>query len=303
MSIFHLEVVTGCCCHYIKELVVCTTPWGVLRWSYIMNLPIYQVDAFAGEIFTGNPAAVIILDSWLEDSLLQSIAMENNLSETACLVSVADGFELRWFTPQVEVDLCGHATLAAAHVLFEHLDYPAAEVSFHTRSGLLRVKQSEGGLTLDFPPLEMAVAEVDLAVCNALGAIASEALVPADGPGAVLYVYEFEQDVAGLAPDFPALLAASEASVIVTAPGDECDFVSRFFGPQVGINEDPVTGSAHCALVPYWSERLHQGSLQARQISARGGVLDCELRDGRVFMTGSAVTFMTGSIQVSQNAG
>lgn len=265
-----------------------------------MELPIYQVDAFAGEIFTGNPAAVIILDSWLEDSLLQAIAMENNLSETAYLVAVAAGYELRWFTPQVEVDLCGHATLAAAHVLFEHSDYPAAEVTFHTASGALQVQRSAAGLTLDFPAQAMSVAEVDLDVCNALGAIASEALIPVEGRGAALYVYEFEQDVAGLSPDFAALLAASDSSIIVTAPGDDCDFVSRFFGPQVGIDEDPVTGSAHCALVPYWSGRLHLNELRARQISARGGVLDCELRDGRVFMTGSAVSFMSGSISIPQ---
>lgn len=264
-----------------------------------MNVPIYQVDAFAGELFTGNPAAVIILDSWPEDSLLQAIAMENNLSETAYLVAGTDGYDLRWFTPQVEVDLCGHATLASAHVLFEHLEHPEDHVTFNTRSGLLRVRRAERGLTLDFPAQVMSVAEVDLTVCNALGAIASEALVPAEGRGAVLYVYEFEEDVAKLSPDFSALLAASEFSVIVTAPGDDCDFVSRFFGPQVGIDEDPVTGSAHCSLVPYWSGRLHTNTLRARQISARGGALDCELREGRVFMTGSAITFMTGSIQIS----
>lgn len=263
-----------------------------------MNLPIYQVDAFATAIFRGNPAAVIILDSWLEDPLLQSIAMENNLSETAFLVPLADGYQLRWFTPQVEVDLCGHATLASAHVLFEHLDVTQEQIDFHTRSGLLHVTRSGEALTLDFPARQMIQGEVDMAVCSAMGAIASEAIVPADSSAAMLYVYEFEEDVAGLAPDFPALMNASDLTVVATAPGNDCDFVSRFFAPQMGINEDPVTGSAHCALVPYWSSRLHKTKLQARQISSRGGELECELSDGRVFMSGSAVTYLTGSIQL-----
>jgi PhzF family phenazine biosynthesis protein len=262
-----------------------------------MAFPIYQVDAFADVVFKGNPAAVMPLDNWLDDSLLQAIAMENNLPETAYIVPVAEGYALRWFTPQVEVDLCGHATLAAAHVLFEHLDYSGAEIFFHTRSGLLRVHRKEAQLMLDFPATELISIDVDIAVCKALGATASEALAPAGKPGAVLYVYEFEKDVATLSPDFSALLAASTHPVIVSAPGNECDVVSRFFAPQVGINEDPVTGSAHCSVVPYWAGRLHKRELQCRQISARGGRLDCELRDGRVFMTGSAVTFMQGIVQ------
>jgi PhzF family phenazine biosynthesis protein len=263
-----------------------------------MTLPIYQVDAFATEVFRGNPAAIMPLQDWLQDSQLQAIAMENNLSETAFLVEATEGFELRWFTPQVEVDLCGHATLAAAHVLFTHLEYAGDEILFHTRSGELRVARSERGLTLDFPVNGLDVSEVDFAVCSALGATASEAFTPASKRGAALYVFEFEEDVANLNPDFAALLAASDISIIVTAPGDECDFVSRFFGPQVGINEDPVTGSAHCSLVPYWSARLQKTELLARQISARGGSLECELRDGRVFMTGTGVTFMQGTVEL-----
>ena len=262
-----------------------------------MTVPIYQVDAFADKVFEGNPAAVIPLDNWLDDSQLQAIALENNLSETAYMVAVPEGYELRWFTPTVEVDLCGHATLAAAHVLFEHLDYDREEVLFQTRSGELRVRRSGERLTLDFPPRELVSTDVDLAVCNALGATASEALVPAEGSGPVLYVYEFEEDVANLDPDFGLLLSASPRSVIVSAPGNNCDVVSRFFGPQVGINEDPVTGSAHCSLVPYWAGGLHKNQLLCRQISARGGTLDCALKDGRVFMTGSAVTFMQGQVQ------
>lgn len=262
-----------------------------------MAVPIYQVDAFSEEIFKGNPAAVIPLDRWLEDSVLQSIALENNLSETAYIVAADEGYELRWFTPQVEVDLCGHATLAAAHVLFQHLQYQQNDIVFQTQSGALRVSRTGNRLEMDLPATELEPAEVDMAVCRALGAIASEALQPADGSGGVLYVYEFEEDIAKLAPDFGALMAASHRSVIVSAPGNNCDVVSRFFGPQVGIDEDPVTGSAHCSLVPYWSDRLHKSSLLCRQISPRGGRLDCELRDGRVFMTGSAVTFMQGFVE------
>jgi PhzF family phenazine biosynthesis protein len=261
-----------------------------------MELPIYQVDAFASKTFAGNPAAVMPLEKWLDDALLQAIAMENNLSETAYFVACEQGYELRWFTPAVEVNLCGHATLAAAHTLFEHLGEKGDEIRFQTHSGELRVSRNGGLLTLDFPETALEPAEVDLVICKALGATASEAMIPRDDPHSVLYIYEFEQDVAGLQPDFTALHAASENCVIVTAPGDECDFVSRFFGPQVGIDEDPVTGSAHCALVPYWSKRLKQQKLQARQISARGGELACELRGGRVFMTGTSVTFMQGML-------
>jgi PhzF family phenazine biosynthesis protein len=262
-----------------------------------VTFPIYQVDAFAEAVFTGNPAAVMPLAKWLDDKVLQAIAMENNLSETAFFVPAAEGYELRWFTPQVEVDLCGHATLATAHVLFEHLGFGSDEIRFHTRSGLLRVHRNGARLTLDFPAATLQPIDVDVAVCNALGATASEALAPASERGAALYVYEFEEDVARLVPNFAALQAASARSVIVCAPGNDCDVVSRFFAPHYGINEDPVTGSAHCSLVPYWADRLRKSELQCRQISARGGRLDCELRDGRVFMTGSAVTFMQGFVQ------
>ena len=261
-----------------------------------MELPIYQVDAFADKVFAGNPAAIMPLQQWLDDATLQAIAMENNLSETAFLVPRGEGYQLRWFTPTVEVDLCGHATLAAAHVLFEHLQHPSDDILFHTRSGDLRVRRSAAGLTLDFPAASLLPADVDAAICRALGATASEAVIARDNPHAVVYVYEFEEDVAGLQPDFAALRAASEHCIIATAPGDDCDFVSRFFGPQVGIDEDPVTGSAHCSLVPYWVRRLHLEQLQARQISARGGILACELRDGRVFMTGRGVTYMHGTV-------
>jgi len=261
-----------------------------------MELPIYQVDAFAEDVFHGNPAAVMPLESWIADELLQALAAENNLSETAFLVATDDAWELRWFTPRVEVDLCGHATLASAHVLFEHLCSSLDKLNFDTRSGRLVVERRDSGLTLDFPATALQMSDVDIQVCNALGATASETLVPA-GKGAHLYVYEFESDIAALEPDFGALKGAG-VNVIATAPGDECDFVSRFFAPMVGIDEDPVTGSAHCALVPYWSARLNKPVLEARQISERGGRLLCEHKDDRVLMTGRGVTFMQGTVSL-----
>ena len=260
-----------------------------------MDSPIYQVDAFAEQVFRGNPAAVMPLEQWLEDGRLQAIAAENNLSETAFMVRAGDGYELRWFTPAVEVDLCGHATLASAHVLFEHLEHPGDQILFFTRSGELRVSRGSVGLTLDFPASVLNPVDVDMPVCEALGATASEAVEVGGNNRMAIYVYEFEEDVAGLQPDFRALGAATDSCIIATAPGDACDFVSRFFGPAVGIDEDPVTGSAHCALVPYWSSRLHVDALEARQISARGGRLLCELRADRVLMTGRAVTFLQGT--------
>lgn len=260
-----------------------------------MKLPIYQVDAFTSALFGGNPAAVMPLEHWLDDATLQAIALENNLSETAYLVSREQDFELRWFTPTTEVALCGHATLASAHTLFEHLAFPGDAVRFHTRSGELTVTRGERGLTLDFPAYSLEPAPVDIAVCDALGATASE-VVQVEGAAKQLFVFEFEEDVTGLAPDFAALRAATDQCVIATAPGNDCDFVSRFFGPPVGIDEDPVTGSAHCALVPYWARRTGSTRLSARQVSARGGELACELHEDRVFMTGRGVTYMQGEV-------
>ncbi len=261
-----------------------------------MNIPIYQADAFASEVFAGNPAAIMPLEQWLPDKLLQSIAMENNLSETAYLVAKDAGYELRWFTPDVEVDLCGHATLASAHVLFEHLAYEGEEIVFYTRSGELRVTRSSQGLTLDLPAIALVETRVEEAVCAALGAQAVAAAIPAHQPWKVVYEFADEQQVKGLRPDFRALLEASEQSVVVTAPGEQVDFVSRFFGPQVGIDEDPVTGSAHCCLMVYWAEKLGRTKLSARQVSARGGDLQCELIGDRVYLTGQGVTFMTGTV-------
>lgn len=261
-----------------------------------MSLPIYQVDAFAGEVFSGNPAAVVPLPQWLDDNTLQRIAEENNLSETAFYVDTGECFELRWFTPVVEVDLCGHATLAAAHVLFEHEGCEEDAITFSTQKGELRVSRDDRGLTLDFPVRVMRPSSVNVAICDALGAVASEAYEPEDGTWPLLYVYELEADIASMPPDFSTLKALTDKPIVVTAPGDQQDFVSRFFAPQFGIDEDPVTGSAHCCLLPYWQQRLGRSVLQARQISQRGGNLLCELRGERVLMTGQATTYMTGQI-------
>jgi PhzF family phenazine biosynthesis protein len=263
-----------------------------------MELEIYQVDAFASQVFKGNPAAVMPLTKWLPDETLQSIAMENNVAETAFFIPVENGYQLRWFTPTVEVDLCGHATLASAHVLFEHLAFKDDVIAFHTRSGELRVTRGNEGLTLDFPAAAMESTPVNGAICTALGSSvdAVEAVIASETPHAVVYVFASEREVADLSPKSADLLATSDYSVIATAPGDHCDFVSRFFGPHVGINEDPVTGSAHCSLVPYWAAQLGSTSFKARQISTRGGDLSCELRNGRVFMTGRGITFMRGTV-------
>ncbi|TGD75185.1 PhzF family phenazine biosynthesis protein [Mangrovimicrobium sediminis] len=266
-----------------------------------MTNPLYVVDAFASGPFTGNPAAVMPLPGWLDDALMQAVAAQNNLAETAFLVPAGDDWELRWFTPAVEVPLCGHATLASAHVLFTHLGLAAPAVTFHTRSGRLRVAREGAALTLDFPPYALREVPADAAVTAALGASPREFLW-VEGADKQLCVFDSQAEVAALSPDFPALLAATPRCVVATAPGDDCDFVSRFFGPQVGIDEDPVTGSAHCALVPYWAKRLGRDDLQARQISARGGNIDCVLRDGRVFLTGTARTYLCGEVDLAAEA-
>ena len=263
-----------------------------------MELPLYQVDAFSDAPFGGNPAAVMPLPYWLDDALLQAIAAENNLSETAFLVDSGGNRELRWFTPAVEVPLCGHATLATAHVLFEHLGLAGDTVSFTTRKGELTVTRDERGLTLDLPESRGDAIPVADAVTAALGARAESAFLDPGSPDMGLYVFESQAQLAALKPDFRALGAAVDHGVIATAPGEKHDFVSRFFGPQVGIDEDPVTGSAHCSLVPYWAERLGVDTLRARQISTRGGELSCQWRDGRVLLTGRAYTYLRGSVDL-----
>jgi PhzF family phenazine biosynthesis protein len=236
------------------------------------------------------------LEHWLDDVLLQRIAAENNLSETAFLVPRDEDFELRWFTPDVEVDLCGHATLASAHVLYTHLGYVAESIVFHTRSGPLIVSRADDALVMDFPAPALLPLAVDPAVSDALGAVATDAAIPESNPSMVVYAFESQAQVAALAPDFRALLHSIDHAVIATAPGDQHDFISRFFGPQVGIDEDPVTGSAHCCLTRYWAERLDKSNLSARQISTRGGEVSCELRGDRVILKGAAVTYLSGTV-------
>jgi PhzF family phenazine biosynthesis protein len=258
-----------------------------------MTMPIYQVDAFTLGPFSGNPAAVCPLDAWLDEATMQNIAAENNLAETAFIVARGDGYDLRWFTPTVEVDLCGHATLAAGYVVLNHLRSDLNSVSFETISGELIVSRGGNRLSMDFPARAPAPVPVSEALSDALGKAPSEVHLSRD----ILAVYDDEASVRDLSPDQAKLLALEEGfGVIVTAKGDTVDFVSRFFVPKGGIAEDPVTGSAHCTLVPFWAGRLGSSQLVAHQVSARGGELHCELRGDRVIMSGHCVLFLTGSI-------
>ncbi len=267
----------------------------------MIEIPIYQVDAFASQVFTGNPAAVCPLDAWLTDEVMQAIALENNLSETAFLVPRGPGaegggaeYDLRWFTPAHEVDLCGHATLGSAYVVANHLNGGDTEMRFHSRSGLLTVTREGELYTLDFPVLPPTRIDDDPAVAEALGAIPSELYDQAK----MMAVFDSEAAVAALAPDLAKVAALDTRGVIATAPGEACDFVSRYFAPRGGIPEDPVTGSAHCITTPYWAERLGMNKLSARQISARGGALEVELRGERVLISGRVVPYMEGRIRV-----
>ncbi|TVR52202.1 MAG: PhzF family phenazine biosynthesis protein [Puniceicoccaceae bacterium] len=258
------------------------------------KLPIFAVDAFTRRSFTGNPAAVIPLEEWLPDDLLQSIANENNLSETAFFVKKGELFELRWFTPKIEVDLCGHATLAAAHVLVHHLGYTESTVRFDSGSGRLFVRRVGGLLVLDFPTRRAESSKENPALNVALGATPSALFKSRD----YLAVFDRAEDIAALEPDFEKMLELDCLGVIATAPSDRHDFVYRFFAPKAGVNEDPVTGSAQCSLIPYWAERLDKLKLHARQISERGGELFCELCGDRVKIGGYALTYLVGEITV-----
>lgn len=260
------------------------------------TLPMYQIDAFTSERFKGNPAAVCPLQSWLPDAALQAIAMENNLSETAFFVpGEKGGYKLRWFTPVVEVDLCGHATLASAHCLFQHLGYKRKQITFHSRSGLLTVTQEEGGYMLDFPADNIETVAAPRVLREALHIEPVEVLM---GREDFLFVLESEAEVAKLSPDFRLLKAARCRGIIATAPGSTTDFVSRCFYPNAGIDEDPVTGSAHTTMTPYWAERLSKQELTARQLSQRGGELRCTMLGERIAISGQAVTYLKGEIFV-----
>lgn len=259
-----------------------------------MKIRQYQIDAFTTRVFGGNPAAVCPLDAWLDDGLLQAIAAENNLSETAFFVKSEQGFQLRWFTPVAEVSLCGHATLAAAHVIFEILGYTGQTVSFETLSGILTVTRLGALLVMDFPSSPPTPCAAPDALIAGLG-IQPSAILAADDYFAV---FDNEDIVRSIKPDFSQLAMLDLRGVIVTARGREVDFVSRFFAPKFGIAEDPVTGSAHCALAPYWSARLGKKALNARQISTRGGDILCELKGDRILLGGYAVTFMEAEIYI-----
>ncbi len=261
-----------------------------------MRLPLYQVDAFAEGPFTGNPAAVCLLDTWLPAAVMQSIAAENNLSETAFFVPEADGYRLRWFTPTTEMDLCGHATLAAGYVVFRWLAPDCSSIRFATeKAGPLTVSRDGERVTLDFParpPVPCAPSE---AVAAALGKPPAALLAARD----YLAVYESADEVASLKPDFLAIAALDRFAVIVTAPGEGgVDFASRFFAPAAGVDEDPVTGSAHCSLIPYWAQRLGKPRLEARQLSRRGGALSCALNGDRVAIAGRVVPYLEGTITI-----
>lgn len=260
-----------------------------------MRIPIYQVDAFTDQLFGGNPAAICPLEKWLDDELLQKIAAENNLSETAFFVRQDNGYHLRWFTPEVEVDLCGHATLASAFVLFNCLGATGDEIDFFTASGTLKVKKDGDLLSMNFPSRAPVATTGNEQLYKALGIKPLEVWKSRD----LLILLNNEEEVAELQPDFLQLAAIPDCfAVIVTAPGKDVDFVSRFFAPGAGIPEDPVTGSAHCTLIPFWAERLGKKQMQARQLSSRVGKLSCEDHGERVVMGGTAVLFMVGEIIV-----
>lgn len=254
----------------------------------------YQVDAFTTRPFSGNPAAICPLASWPDDGLLRAIAEENNLSETAFFVPSTKGFRLRWFTPVVEVDLCGHATLAAAHILFDVLGYANPSITFETRSGDLIVGRKGNLLVMDFPARPPVACPPPDVLVEALGKRPVEVLSADD----YLAVFDSEEVVRTINPDYGLLGRLDLRGVIVTAPGGDVDFVSRFFAPKFGICEDPVTGSAHCTLAPYWSNRLGKATLVARQVSRRGGDILCEMNGSRVLLSGSAVTVMVATISL-----
>jgi PhzF family phenazine biosynthesis protein len=260
-----------------------------------MKIPYYQVDVFSDRLFKGNPAGVCLLPSgWLQREVMQNIAFENNLSETAFVVKQGAGFGLRWFTPSIEMDLCGHATVAPAHVLFTEVGLNAERIEFETRSGIVSVARGKDTLILDFPSRAPTQCEDPIELEKVLGKMPSEVRRSRD----YLIVFEDEDDIRGIDPDFERMRKWDCLGVIVTAPGKNVDFVSRFFAPAAGVNEDPVTGSAHSTLIPYWAKRLGKKDLHALQLSARGGELFCQDDGDRVKIGGRAITYFRGEIEV-----
>ena len=262
-----------------------------------MKIPLYQADAFTDKLFGGNPAAVCPLTKWLPDEVMQNIAVENNLAETAFFVKNENGFMLRWFTPEFEIDLCGHATLASAHILYTELGFEDDSIHFDTvKAGELVVSRNGDKYTMDFPSRPPIHIEPPVGLIEAMGEKQPlEVLRSRD----YFLVYESEDDIKELSPDFFTLSKMDTIGVVVTAKGDNADFVSRFFAPGAGIPEDPVTGSAHCNLIPYWADKLGKTEMHAYQLSPRLGEIWCELKGDRVLITGNAVTYLSGEIVVS----
>ena len=262
-----------------------------------MKLTIYQIDAFAENVFSGNPAAVCVIDSWLDDQTMQLIAMENNLAETAFLVKKGNGYEIRWFTPEIEVDLCGHATLASAYVLFRFFENAVSELEFFSpRSGILKVEKADDGyLIMDFLADETIVVDGIDVITNSIGLTPLKRI---KGQTDYLLIYSSQKEIEQISPNFHLLDQLDCQGVIVSAPRDEVDFVSRFFAPQCGILEDPVTGSAHTTMTPYWAKVLGKEKMTAKQLSPRGGNLECENHTDRVKISGKAVLYMVGEIEI-----
>ena len=256
----------------------------------------YQVDAFASELFSGNPAAVVILEFPLSEDLMQSIALENNLSETAFININESPIPIRWFTPTLEVDLCGHATMASAKILFEHFpDIAGSEISFSSKSGILKVSKNAENICLNFPVDDPEPQKMDAFFAEALGESPIEILRGTDD---FLAVFNTEQQIQAMKPDFTKLAKINSRGVVISAPGNDVDFVSRCFFPQTGVDEDPVTGSAHTMLIPYWAKQLDKIQFKAHQLSARGGVLDCNLINDRVLISGKSVIYFEGMISI-----
>jgi len=256
----------------------------------------YQVDAFASKLFSGNPAAVVILESPLSEDLMQSIALENNLSETAFININESPIPIRWFTPTLEVDLCGHATMASAKILFEHFpDIAGSEISFSSKSGILKVSKNAEDICINFPADNPDPREMDAFFAEALGESPIEILRGTDD---FLAVFKTEQQIQAMKPDFTKLAKINSRGVVISAPGNDVDFVSRCFFPQTGVDEDPVTGSAHTMLIPYWAKQLDKIQFKAHQLSARGGVLDCNLINDRVLISGKSVIYFEGMISI-----
>lgn len=265
-----------------------------------MDIPLFQVDAFTSRVFEGNPAAVCPLEKWLDDQCLQAIAAENNLSETAFFVRTKDVVEIRWFTPLVEIDLCGHATLAAAHVLFNECSWGADRIVFSSRSGMLAATRSGDRIELDFPVQQPTALESASCVASALGIMPESMLCFAPSGTAPIWIALLPsgEDVQELQPGFQEIALLDCCALAVTAPAVDYDFVSRFFAPALGIPEDPVTGSLHCILAPYWADRLGRTVMRARQASARGGELYITLQGSRVLLAGNAVRYLAGTITI-----